>query len=101
MAIDLAEKSSSTTPEFLASSPPDNSELGLGASMWLPCRGGAHFGVALECPACSIGTQLLGFSEVNENGEIRFPSKSMLVEDRGGRWGPHGRGMGRYVDVGS
>lgn len=28
MAIDLAEKSSGPTPEFLASSPPDNSKLG-------------------------------------------------------------------------
>lgn len=28
MAIDLAEKSSGPTPEFLASSPPDNSKCG-------------------------------------------------------------------------
>ena len=28
MAIDLAEKSSGPTPEFLASSPPDHSECG-------------------------------------------------------------------------
>lgn len=28
MAIDLAEKSSGPTPEFLASSPPDNSKWG-------------------------------------------------------------------------
>lgn len=30
MAIDLAEKSSGPTPEFLASSPPDNSKCGAG-----------------------------------------------------------------------
>lgn len=56
MAIDLAEKSSGPTPEFLASSPPDNSKCGekpplvLRSAHSLPSaisRGGRRGGAAL------------------------------------------------------